>query len=206
MTSTISVNSTTYPIVEAFHSIQGEGFWTGTNAFFLRLGGCDVHCPWCDQKETWPREKHLQWQSSDLVEKIIVAAPTIVIITGGEPLLHNLDPLTSSLKKEGLRVHLETSGAHPFSGKFDWVTFSPKTFKPPDPSIYTKVDELKIIITGEEDLEWAEEMAKKVPPNTLKYLQPEWNSPNSSHMIIKYILRHPQWRLSVQTHKFLNIQ
>ncbi len=206
MKSLSSTDSMTYPIVETFHSIQGEGFWVGTNAFFLRLGGCDVHCPWCDQKETWPTEHHLQYKSSDLAEKVALATPALVIITGGEPLLHNLYPLTQALKEKGLRVHLETSGAHPFSGNFDWVTFSPKPFKMPDQSVYVQADELKIIIATAEDLDWAEQISQKVTSNTLKYLQPEWNNPNSIKIILEYVLRHPQWRISLQTHKFLGIQ
>ena len=196
----------TYPVVETFHSLQGEGFWTGTSAFFIRLGGCDVHCPWCDQKETWPKEHHLLSNSIDIVNKVLLTTPALVIITGGEPLLHNLNPLTEALQKAGLRLHLETSGAHPLTGSFDWVTFSPKPFKFPDQSIYSRADELKVVIAEAKDLEWAEEMSAQVPANTLRYLQPEWNSPESIKFILPYILRHPQWRLSLQTHKFLNIQ
>jgi hypothetical protein len=198
--------SITYPIVETFHSIQGEGFLVGMNAFFVRLGGCDVHCPWCDQKETWPMRHDLYSKSGDLAEKVALSDPAFVIITGGEPLLHNLGPLTQAFKEKGLRVHLETSGTHAFSGNFDWVTFSPKPFKVPDQSIYAQADELKIIIETAKDLEWAEQMAEKVSPNTLKYLQPEWNNPNSLKIILEYVLVHPQWRVSLQIHKFLGIQ
>jgi len=122
-------------VVETFHSVQGEGFWTGSNAFFLRLGGCDVYCPWCDQKESWNAHRYPQQSLGELVEMAKGANPAMVVITGGEPLMHNLDPLTKELKNQGLRVHLETSGAHPFTGVFDWVTFSPKTYKMPDPTV-----------------------------------------------------------------------
>lgn len=205
--STISSNlSYTYPIVETFHSIQGEGFYTGVNAFFIRLGGCDVYCPWCDQKETWNSQKYPQISVSNLVAKVQNINPAIVIITGGEPLLHNLDYLTLELHTINQKVHLETSGAHPFSGNFDWVTFSPKIYKKPHPSIYVKVNELKVVIAEEKDLIFAELEAEKIPSNALKYLQPEWNTPNSKNLIFDYIKNNPQWRISLQTHKFLGVR
>jgi len=196
-----------YPIVEIFHSIQGEGFWVGTNALFIRLAGCDVQCSWCDQKETWPIKGSSIFYLSceELTQKVLSFTQSIVVVTGGEPLMHNLYPLTNALKKAGLKVHLETSGAHSFSGDFDWVTFSPKTFKAPNPSIYTKADELKVIVANEQDLKWGEEIARNIPSNTFRYLQSEWNSPASIQVIVEYVLRHPQWRLSLQSHKFLNI-
>ncbi len=196
----------TYPTVETFHSIQGEGAFAGVNAFFIRLGWCDVYCPWCDQKETWTRKGHPEKNITELVLEAKNVNPSIVIITGGEPLLHDLNPLTKALHEVNLKVHLETSGAHPFSGEFDWVTFSPKTFKKPDPSIYNHVNELKVVISTLEDFQWAEDQAKKLPPHTLKYLQPEWKKKESQQLIFDYILSHPQWRISLQTHKFLNIR
>jgi len=192
--------------VETFHSIQGEGAFAGVNAFFIRLGWCDVYCPWCDQKETWTRKGHPEKNITELVLEAKNVNPSIVIITGGEPLLHDLNPLTKALHEVNLKVHLETSGAHPFSGEFDWVTFSPKTFKKPDPSIYNHVNELKVVISTLEDFQWAEDQAKKLPPHTLKYLQPEWKKKESQQLIFDYILSHPQWRISLQTHKFLNIR
>lgn len=197
---------TNYPIVETFHSLQGEGAFAGVNAFFIRLGWCDVHCPWCDQKETWTPKGHPQRNALELALEAQKVNPAIVIITGGEPLLHDLNPLTEALHDHHLKVHLETSGAHPFSGEFDWVTFSPKPFKAPDPSIYPYVSELKVVIAKPEDLQWAEDQAQKLPEQTLKYLQPEWNTPASQTLIFDYVLTHPQWRVSLQTHKFLNIQ
>ncbi|MGK7944813.1 MAG: 7-carboxy-7-deazaguanine synthase QueE [Microcystaceae cyanobacterium] len=196
----------TYPIAETFHSLQGEGAWTGVNAFFIRLGGCDVHCPWCDQKETWKLQGYPQ-QSSEELGKIAQAKnPAIVIITGGEPLMHNLEDLTQTLHQKGLKVHLETSGAYPLTGRFDWITLSPKRYKMPHPEIYSSTNELKVIIANTDDLLWAETEAKKVSPQTLIYLQPEWNSPHSEQMVFDYVLKHPQWRVSLQTHKWLGVR
>ena len=196
----------TYPIVETFHSVQGEGYWTGVNAFFIRLGGCDVHCPWCDTKHSWNRDRHPQKSTLELVSVAKAVNPAIVIVTGGEPLMHDLFPLTTAFKNAGMQVHLETSGAHPFSGNFDWVTFSPKQFKAPHNSIYSQTSELKVVITNEYDLKWAEQQAALVPKATLYYLQPEWNTPSSKDLIFNYILQNPQWRISLQTHKLLHIQ
>ena len=202
----IGIKTITYPIVETFHSIQGEGAWTGVNAFFIRLGGCDVHCPWCDTKQSWNSKLHPQRSTEDLVTEAKAVNPAIVIITGGEPLMHNLNHLTAAIKKLGMQVHLETSGSHPFSGNFDWVTFSPKQFKPPHPSIYAHVNEIKVVVVNKYDLKWAEQQAALVSPQAYKYLQPEWNTPQSKELIFDYILRYPQWRISLQTHKLLEIR
>ncbi|MGB5769823.1 MAG: 7-carboxy-7-deazaguanine synthase QueE [Crocosphaera sp.] len=196
----------TYPIVETFHSLQGEGKWTGMSAFFIRLAGCDVYCPWCDQKESWTSKTYPQQSVKMLAEAAKRVNPGMVVITGGEPLMHDLFPLTKELRELELRVHLETSGVYPFSGQFDWVTFSPKPFKVPHESIYSQVNELKVVIADQEDLNWAEEQAKKVDPEAIKYLQPEWNSPQTQQLILDYILLHPQWRMSLQIHKFLGVR
>lgn len=196
----------TYPIVETFHSLQGEGYWAGVNAFFIRLGGCDVHCPWCDTKHSWNPQIHPQRSLFELTQAAKAVNPAIVVITGGEPLMHDLLPLTASLRSAGLQVHLETSGAHPLTGNFDWITFSPKQFLAPDRSIYVHASELKVVVTGEYDLKWAEQQAALVSESALCYLQPEWNSPQSKDLIFEYILQHPQWRISLQTHKLLKIQ
>ena len=196
----------TYPIVETFHSVQGEGYWTGVNAFFIRLGGCDVHCPWCDTKHSWNPSRHPQKSTQELAQEAIAVNPAIVIITGGEPLMHDLCPLTTTFRNAGIQIHLETSGAHPYSGNFDWVTFSPKQFKAPDASIYCHTNELKVVVTNEYDLKWAEQQAALIPQSALCYLQPEWNSPKSKKLIFKYVLKHPQWRISLQTHKLLEIR
>ena len=204
--SNTTIQTTTYPIVETFHSVQGEGYWTGVNAFFIRLGGCDVHCPWCDTKHSWNAARHPQKSTEELVRAATAVDPAIVIVTGGEPLMHDLFPLTTTLKKAGMQVHLETSGAHPFSGNFDWVTFSPKQFKAPHSSIYSQTSELKVVVTNKYDLKWAQQQAALIPQSALRYLQPEWNSPESKELIFEYVLKHPQWRISLQTHKLLEIQ
>jgi organic radical activating enzyme len=203
----ICSESVPLPVVETFHSIQGEGASTGVSAFFIRLGGCAVGCPWCDTKQSWNPEHHPQRSVVELTQEALAAMPAIVVITGGEPLMHDLNPLTLSLHAAGLRVHLETSGAYPLSGYFDWITLSPKRFKPPLASIYPHASELKIVVVKSNDLEWAEQQAAKVSEETLKYLQPEWKSHLSSQaLIFKYILQHPEWRMSLQTHKFLEVR
>ena len=194
------------PIVETFHSIQGEGAWTGTSAFFIRLAGCDVGCPWCDTKHSWNLKRHPHRNLADLVAAAQVANSKIVVITGGEPLMHDLFALTGLLKAAGLQVHLETSGSHRFSGAFDWITFSPKRFKPPHPSIYSHVSELKVVIADESDLVWAEQQAAKVSPVVVKLLQPEWTTPSSHALVFNYVLKQSAWRISLQTHKFLGVQ
>lgn len=200
------IQTITYPIVETFHSVQGEGAWTGVNAFFIRLGGCDVGCPWCDTKYSWNARRHPVKTTEEIADAAKIANPAIVIITGGEPLMHDLDPLTTAIKKLGLQIHLETSGAHPFSGNFDWVTFSPKQFKSPDSSIYHRASELKVVVANQQDIDLAEKQARLVASQTVKYLQPEWNTPQSKDLVFDYVLQHPQWRISLQTHKFLNIR
>ncbi len=198
--------NTAYPIVETFHSIQGEGFWAGYNAFFIRLAGCDVHCPWCDQKETWSTKNYPLLTAEKLLALVQKINTEHIIITGGEPLLHNLDNLTQTLQNSGAKLHIETSGAYPFSGYFDWVTFSPKTYKIPHETIYDRVSELKVVIDNEEDLIWAESQVKKIKSNVPKYLQPQWNNPDSQELIFQYILQNPQWRLGLQTHKLLGVR
>ncbi len=201
----LEIASAILPIVETFHSVQGEGAWTGTSAFFIRLAGCDVGCPWCDTKHSWNARRHPQRNITDLIAEAKTVKPAIVVITGGEPLMHDLDSLSTGLQAAGLQVHLETSGAHPFSGSFDWVTFSPKQSKPPDDSIYAQVSELKVVVVTQSDLEWAEYQAAKVPAHAIKSLQPEWDTPDSYALIFEYVLSHPEWRISLQTHKFTNI-
>lgn len=194
------------PVVETFHSVQGEGAWAGTSAFFIRLAGCDVGCLWCDTKESWDLRRHPQRCVEDLVIEAQSAHPGIVVITGGEPLLHDLKPLTTALHQARLRLHLETSGVHPFNGELDWVTLSPKRSKPPHPTVYPHANELKVVVTDSTDLGWAESQAQKVAPEVLKLLQPEWNTPTSYQLIFDYVLTHPEWRISLQTHKFMNVQ
>lgn len=201
-----TLNSVCLPVVETFHSVQGEGTWTGVNAFFIRLGGCDVGCTWCDSKVTWNSKRHPIRSIAELTEEAASVTPAIVVVTGGEPLMHDLNPLTSLLKQAGLRSHLETSGAYPFSGNFDWVTFSPKKFKPPHESVYAHVQELKVVVVNAGDLQWAEQQATLVQAKALKYLQPEWNTLSSQNLVFEYVLKHPEWRISLQTHKFLKVR
>ena len=196
----------TLPIVETFHSLQGEGYWAGTNAFFIRTGGCGVGCPWCDTKVSWNAKSHPQRSIADLVAEARATRPRLVIITGGEPSQWDLTPLTIALKNAGLTIHLETSGAYPLRGQFDWVTLSPKPFKPPHPSIYAQAQELKIIIAQPQDFNWAAEQSAQVGAGVWRYLQPEWNQPQAAQSIMDYIQDHPQWRLSLQTHKILSIR
>jgi organic radical activating enzyme len=205
-TPTSKPASAVLPVVETFHSVQGEGAWAGTNAFFIRLAGCDVGCPYCDTKHSWDARRHPQRLTADLIAEAKAVKPAIVVITGGEPLMHDLSFLSNGLRAAGLRVHLETSGAHPFSGNFDWVTFSPKQSKPPDNSIYAQVNELKVVVVTQSDLGWAEQQAAKVPVSAIKSLQPEWETPDSYALIFEYVLSHPEWRISLQTHKFTNIR
>ena len=179
---------------------------TGTNAFFIRLAGCDVGCPWCDTKQSWSTKRQLRRTLEELIVEAQSAQPYMVVMTGGEPLMHNLSALTMGLKAVNLRVHLETSGAHPFSGTFDWVTLSPKRFQPPHPSVYPQAKELKVVVAEDSDLDWAEFQAEQVSPHTVKLLQPEWNTPDSCERVVNYVLHHPEWRVSLQTHKFLNVR
>lgn len=202
----LDMASITYPVVETFHSIQGEGFWFGTAAFFIRLAGCDVGCPWCDTKISWNPKRYPQITVAQLKEQVAAAQPKIIVITGGEPLMHDLGPLTTGLKAMGFPLHLETSGAHPYSGDFDWVTLSPKPFKAPLPEVYDHVSELKVVIDQATDFQWAETQAAHIAADVPKYLQPQWENSASQSLIFDYILAHPEWRLGLQTHKFLGVQ
>lgn len=196
----------TLPVMEHFYTIQGEGFHQGKAAYFIRLGGCDVGCVWCDVKDSWNAEKHPQYEVGTLVKEIKKTAAKLVIITGGEPLMHNLDALTKELKAAGLQTNIETSGAHPLSGTWDWICLSPKKFKVPLPEIIPLADELKIIIFNKSDFEWAEKYAALVSSSCKLYLQPEWDkSAELMPMIIDYIKANPKWELSLQIHKYINV-
>jgi len=193
------------PVMETFVSVQGEGFHTGTPSFFIRIGGCDVGCHWCDVKESWNPELHPLRDADEIVSQIPPQIGT-VILTGGEPTLYPLDYLTRKLKEAGKTVHLETSGTGSLSGTFDWICLSPKKNMPPLPDIYSRAGELKIIVHNKTDFEFAEREAAKVRPGTHLYLQPEWSRREKMlPIIIDYILAHPQWKLSVQTHKYIGI-
>ncbi len=198
-------SSVKYPLMEAFYTIQGEGTHSGKPAYFIRLAGCDVKCWWCDVKESWDETKHPKITAGEIVGNAKSSNASFVVITGGEPLLHNLEPLTLSLKQAGLMVHLETSGSSPLTGQLDWITLSPKRFKKPLDEIFPYVDELKVVVLKKKDLEWAEENAQKCPSDTNLLLQPEWDTPTSIPLIVEYVKMNPKWRISLQTHKFMNV-
>jgi len=192
--------------MESFYTIQGEGFYQGRAAYFIRLGGCDVGCVWCDVKDSWDATLHPQKS----VEAIVAAAKTfpgrLAVITGGEPLLHNLDALTQALHAAGFETNMETSGSSPLSGEWDWICLSPKKFKAPVPAIIPLANELKVIIFNKHDFAWAETYAAQVNKDCKLYLQPEWDkAAEMTPLIIEYIKAHPQWELSLQVHKYINV-
>jgi organic radical activating enzyme len=192
--------------MEQFYTLQGEGFHQGKAAYFIRLGGCDVGCVWCDVKESWDAEKHPKHSIDALLEEVKKTAAKIVVITGGEPLMHPLNELTTQLHKAGLSCHLETSGSHPFSGTWDWVCLSPKKFKAPLPESLQKADELKVVVYHPSDFAWAEQYAAGVNKDCKLYLQPEWSKAESiTPLIVNYIKENPQWELSLQLHKYINV-
>lgn len=194
-----------YPIMEHFYTIQGEGYHTGVPAYFIRTAGCDVQCWWCDVKDSWDGEKHPLISVKYLCEQVKISGTGKVVITGGEPLLHDLHPLTTELKKLAVDVHIETSGSSSLSGSLDWVTLSPKRFKKPLMEVYEYVDELKVVVLTNKDIEWAESEAQKCPATTRLYLQPEWDTAESIPLIVDYVKKNPQWAISLQTHKFLDV-
>lgn len=193
------------PIMESFYTVQGEGFHTGTAAYFIRVGGCDVGCHWCDVKESWDALLHPPIS----VGKLLTEAekhPGVIVITGGEPLMYNLNPLTEKLQQAGLKTHIETSGAHPLSGYWDWICLSPKKRKLPVSEVYEIANELKVIIFNKDDFRFAEEQAEKVNENCVLFLQPEWGKRDKMMpLIVDYVKENPKWRISLQTHKYLDI-
>ncbi len=194
------------PLMEDFYTIQGEGSFQGHAAYFIRLGGCDVGCVWCDVKESWDAVAHPKVFVSEMVKRAKDSGAEIVVITGGEPAMYDLAVLTAELKKAGLRTNIETSGVYPLTGMWNWVCFSPKKFKAPDASIYPLADELKVIIYNKSDFGWAEEFEKKVKPGCELFLQPEWSKDKEMlPLIIEYVKANPQWKVSLQIHKYMNI-
>ncbi|WP_288898656.1 7-carboxy-7-deazaguanine synthase QueE [uncultured Capnocytophaga sp.] len=194
------------PLMEAFYSLQGEGFYKGTAAYFIRLGGCDVGCHWCDVKESWEAERHPLVQAQAIADEALAHSKTI-IITGGEPLMWNLNLLTQRLKAGGARTHIETSGAHPLSGEWDWICLSPKKIKRPVGDVLRRANELKMVIYNNNDFLFAEEMVAEVNQECLLYLQPEWSKRDKViPKIVDYVLAHPQWKASLQMHKYLDIR
>lgn len=192
--------------MEHFYTLQGEGFYQGRAAYFIRLGGCDVGCVWCDVKESWEADKHPLLEVQSLRLEVKKTPAQIVVITGGEPLLHNLDTLTYQLQQAELQTHIETSGSSPLSGSWDWICLSPKKFKEPLAEVIIVANELKIIVFNKSDFAWAEKYAALVSPDCKLYLQPEWSKAmQMTPLIVDYIKAHPQWELSLQIHKYIHV-
>ena len=206
----------TLPVMEMFYTIQGEGFYKGTPAYFIRLGGCDVGCVWCDVKDSWDATKHPQFSVDEILEKAIAeiksiapnykSNPPIFVITGGEPLLHHLQELTQAIQSKGFKTNIETSASSPISGNWDWICVSPKKFKAPINDILPLANELKIVVFNKSDFAWAESYANQVNPNCKLYLQAEWDKKEIvTPLIIDYIKANPKWQLSVQIQKYINV-
>ena len=192
--------------MEMFYSLQGEGYHQGKAAFFIRLAGCDVGCLWCDVKDSWDASKHPQLSIDEIVNAALAHPSKIAIVTGGEPLLHELDPLTTALKTAGFQTHIETSGSSPLSGQWDWICLSPKKFKFPLEESVAAASELKVVVFNKSDIEWAESFEKRVSPNCKLYLQPEWDKADTmTPLAIDYIKAHPHWELSAQLHKYIQV-
>jgi len=198
--------TTSYPVMEMFYSLQGEGYHQGKAAFFIRLAGCDVGCVWCDVKDSWDASKHPVLSIEEIVNSALAHPGRLAIVTGGEPLLHQLDPLTTALKAAGFQTNIETSGSSPMSGDWDWVCLSPKKFKAPLAENLPLASELKVVVFNNSDFDWAEAHAKQVSPACKLYLQPEWDkSAQITPKVIDYIKANPQWELSAQLHKYIQV-
>ena len=194
------------PVMEEFYSIQGEGFHSGTAAWFIRIGGCDVGCRWCDVKESWNPKHFPPVDTRSVVRRAVESGASTVVVTGGEPLSYNLDLLCDGLKANGIATHIESSGSDRVSGRWDWICLSPKKTKAPVEEIYSIADELKIIVAGESDLKWAEENRAKVGKDCRLFLQPEWSRREDAvKIIVDYVLKNPQWKVSLQIHKYMHI-
>jgi len=194
------------PVMEHFYTIQGEGFHQGRAAYFIRLGGCDVGCVWCDVKESWDASKHSLMNVEDIAEAVKNSPSEICVITGGEPTMYDLFSLTHSLHLIEKRTHLETSAAYPITGEWDWICISPKKFKAPLPENLKLADELKVIVFNKSDFDWAEEFALQVSPRCKLFLQPEWSKEKEMlPFIVEYVKQHPEWEISLQVHKYMNV-
>ncbi|HET7179278.1 MAG TPA: 7-carboxy-7-deazaguanine synthase QueE [Chryseosolibacter sp.] len=197
---------TVLPLMEEFYTIQGEGFYQGQAAYFIRLGGCDVGCVWCDVKESWDASAYPVVAVAEIADKAAATGAPVAVITGGEPLMYDLAQLTASLKDAGLRTHLETSGVYPVTGTWDWICWSPKKFKSPHPALAGLANELKVIVYNKSDFEWAETFAAQVNDACELFLQPEWSREKEMlPPIIEYVKLHPQWKISLQIHKYMNV-
>ncbi len=194
------------PLVEQFYTLQGEGFHTGKAAYFIRIGGCDIGCRWCDSKTSWSPGIHRLVSVDEIVKSVLETPAKAVVVTGGEPSLYNLDPLCNALKVYQIETFIETSGAYPLTGTWDWICLSPKKNMHPQPDVYKIANELKVIIYEPDDFEWAEECAKRINNQCLKFLQPEWSRFSINiGLIVEYAKLHPQWMVSLQAHKFMRI-
>ena len=199
-------NASELSVMEAFYTIQGEGYHRGKAAYFIRLGGCDVGCHWCDVKESWNASQHPKVSVEQIAKEAAKYPAKLVVVTGGEPLMYSLDVLTNALKSKGLKTNVETSGAYPLSGNWDWICFSPKKFKKPVEEVYQKAHELKIVIYNKNDFQWAEQHCTKVNAQCKLYLQPEWSkSAEILPVLIEYVKNNPHWEISLQLHKFMDI-
>ncbi|MCB0761340.1 MAG: 7-carboxy-7-deazaguanine synthase QueE [Flavobacteriales bacterium] len=197
---------TSYPVMEHFYTVQGEGHFSGAPAYFIRLGGCDVGCVWCDVKESWDATAHPHMSVAEIVNLVVESGSHIAVITGGEPLMYDLGDLTSELRKAHIRTHLETSGVHPLTGEWDWICFSPKKFKAPLPGIYEAAHELKVVVYNKHDLEWAETHTSDLSESCHRFLQPEWSKRDFvTPIILNYVRDFPQWRISIQMHKYIGV-
>jgi hypothetical protein len=196
-----------YPVMEHFYTIQGEGFHQGRAAYFVRLGGCDVGCVWCDVKDSWNADAHPIMSIEEIIKNIKQQTDSgLVVITGGEPLMHNLTALTKAIQDAGYQTNIETSGAHQLTGTWNWICLSPKKFKIPQEEILPFVNELKVVIFNKTDFEWAENYATKVNTLCKLYLQPEWDKASAiTPLIIEYVKRNPKWEISLQIHKYINV-
>ena len=194
------------PLMEEFYTIQGEGFNTGKAAYFIRIGGCDVGCHWCDVKESWDATLHPLTKTETIIEHVLESKTPAVVVTGGEPLIYNLVHLTELLKQNNIQTYIETSGAYPLSGNWDWICLSPKKTMLPKEENYSAAHELKIIVFNKHDFIWAEEQAAKVGKHCFLYLQPEWSKRNEiTPLIVEYVKQNPKWMISLQTHKYIDI-
>ncbi|WEK35815.1 MAG: 7-carboxy-7-deazaguanine synthase QueE [Candidatus Pseudobacter hemicellulosilyticus] len=192
--------------MESFYTLQGEGYHQGKAAYFIRLGGCDVGCVWCDVKDSWDRHAHPLQSIEEIVKGAAAFPGRLAVVTGGEPLMHQLDPLTNALHAAGFQTNIETSGAHPLSGEWDWICLSPKKFKMPLPEIMPLANELKVVVFNKSDFDWAEKHAALVNPSCKLYLQPEWSKASQmTPLIVDYIKQNPRWEFSVQLHKYINV-
>jgi organic radical activating enzyme len=199
-------NGQKLPLIDEFYTVQGEAFHTGKAAYFIRIGGCDIGCHWCDTKISWDFNTHKLVDIQEVVANVQINNADTVVVTGGEPSIYELSPLCKLLKEKGIQTHVETSGAYKLSGEWDWICLSPKKQNPPLDEIYQKANELKVIIYEPEDYKWAEETAKKVNPNCKLYLQPEWSRHNKLiPEIVEYVKKNKNWQISIQAHKFMQI-